>query len=61
MKKCINGSSCTKFCTSQRNFTKLPASGQLIIWFKSSHSSISHDLSEGSSSLLFEYRTFKCC
>lgn len=60
MKKCTNGSSCTKFCT-QRNFTKLPASGQLIIWFKSSHSFISHDLSEGSSSLLFEYRTFKCC
>lgn len=32
MIKSINTSNCIKFCTSQRNITKLPASGQLIIW-----------------------------
>lgn len=42
--KNINTSSCTQLWTSQTNITKLPASGQLIIWFKSSHSFISHDL-----------------
>lgn len=60
--KSINTSSCTKLWTSQRNITKLPVSGQLIIWFKSSHSFISHDLSESSPSLLFEqYQPFIGC
>lgn len=57
----INTPSCTKLWTSQRNITKLPASGQLIIWFKSSHSFISHDSLRSSHSSLSEYRTFKCC
>lgn len=44
LKLCKKKKICIDFAKKE-NITKLPASGQLIIGFQSSHSCVSHDLS----------------